>query len=1309
MAYGVKYFANHYTVLPGTVETVSGPGKIWFRIEILKKDYAGAQTELIGGSDMCQLEYDEIDPRKILETPVQSASLTFSFKVITEAHFAILEEIFEADEDEFLMQILVQTGRLWVGKVLPDLLEWPEVQRPYSATVVAKDFSYLKGKDYPLRTTFYGDSCQTPIEFLKEVLGNLGFELSIFTYTNWTHDDLDPEDDYLNQILKSTYHLRDYPDKPITMYQALEEFLRGEGLILRQSGNAWRVFQLPHLAKDALVSRGLYTTMGTHTMTPDVNLDDPVDNQLRIFLPTANNKMYSGIKKVTQQYDHQTTVGVMTFDEYILQGDPYNISDPTIPTPDPISNTMELKVDGQQYLKLSGKVSIVSSFTSVEGVGKARMQLRVGQYYWSGFQWLQEASSAVHIPVSGPLSGMTGAVEITTNAIPTDLSEEIVEVIFIGSGGITNLQGQNRPLRGLTWSDWELQVINGNVQADNDSITFEAEQDEDLSYSTTLEKKIFGTGPTPHSVSAIRFGSNQSVLSENFGLRGESVTGQSTEELFLQEFIRMQSGARRRISGELWGHFDPGSVLGYGGKRYFFLGGILSARLSTWRANFIELKYEEPDITISKFYNEGKNNPPAGEGGNVVNPGGGGDLDVEEPDVIFHENCVVISTVTDTVPLGVIPIGTPFVWWEGIPQFNGINYNVVGSNLVFEFTLQPAEVVCYQFVEIGDITTYEDCIEIDEVTDTITLPAEPNPNSLAIYVNNMPQFEGDNYTIIDDDVVFAFNLEVGDVVCFRFMVGDVDFESDCITIDTAGLQSLNIPFLALPDTIRVLVNNFPQFEGIHYSLIDTVIHFSFTLDIGDKVCFQFVKNIPLISSLQDLQSVSEQGPTTTIELDMPSLRLNQIFGSIKNQSGNIIFQAADPDGSTLFYNQISQLGIESDQVRIFNKLLVQGQVRLLNYLAPSEETRLLQVDEQGFVSTAVSLINPTLDSVTDTDPVTPNEIYVGGVVLDGWLEFENQTDEILNFDDNAIIGQTADGGVKLIHDGVDTLVETRDNGALFLSSVTGGTPTHMLLTDAGGILRKMSAKTAHRFPKFTADGLLLEDSILVQGTDAQLYQFNSGNNARLVMNVLSGFNQIISQENSINNGKMLIISTKDAAAATLTLASDGKVTIHERSGVTPNKMAIFSSEGVLGEDDLPTDFVSKANGGDFLDTIGVDKASQPIFNLKVSNTVASSLSATMSSGWGRVVLANNQVDNNRAVGIVMSPSFDPGVTGGGIFLGGVGGIATTEPSETSDGSVITNSSFWKMGAAAVSGDAAANRKIRVSIDGTLYDLLAVTV
>lgn len=597
MSFAVKYQCTHKTSTNGTETT--------HLIEILQDGFAGSATEVKGTGNVFSHEYEKLDSWEPFKNPAQKGRLEFNLLVRDATDLAILEEIFAADEGEYLLRRKVNGSVVWTGSVLNDMLEYSEGPYPFEGKITAKDLTSLSGKTYSLST-----GRETPIVTIAGILNELGLGLPIHTYTSWQHSEMLSTEDFLGQTYNDVHALREYAtntdesDQALKCDVVLDNILRNYGLILRQDDNAWRLYQLTAFDDPTSVHEFIYTSAGVYSSDSTIDMTVDVDRVSKFILPSSMNMFNPAVKTAKVKFDHRTKVsgiGQFSFD-----------LDDTVTTEDSVSQFFQS--DGTQLINVSAAVRADSSVS--QPTANLDYVVKAGSYYWdqANFEWTLnggvELSNAVPLTKTTSKPGLEiwiGGFSIETSETPADADGELAVKCYIPSGL------ENAYITG------EASITNAASDENSTYVEYELEQSGDFSKNYDHEAVWYGDGPTSYARSALSSDSSGTLTNDNWFRKGEA-TEINFFNLLLREILDSQRSATRNLDGELWGQYSTAQVISYRSAYLFFMGGTLTGKENTWSAHFLELNIQTASDTftiIRKYSDEGSSSGTSSSAGGI--------------------------------------------------------------------------------------------------------------------------------------------------------------------------------------------------------------------------------------------------------------------------------------------------------------------------------------------------------------------------------------------------------------------------------------------------------------------------------------------------------------------------------------------------------------------------------------------------------------------------------------------------------------------------------------------------------------------
>lgn len=609
----VRFRIKHHERIAGTV--------IIYRVDIEDSSYGGAIKKKKASKRFFIWDYPNLDPRNLFEDPLQNASLQINFAVQEAEDQVLLDDILDADEDRFKAKFYIDGDHKWTGRILTDLMRYPQAPRPYTSKIKAKDISGLDAIDYELVSSASPERLSV---IIADCLKETGLTLPLRSFTNITNSELsDTSLDFLYNVHHQKYALRDQ-NKAMSRRDVLVQICRAYNLIIRQSDARWIIEQFTAVAKGDAVqfdydSDGLNPTSSTPSRTVSVSDQD------KFIIPGSENKVRGALKRVRSKYNHQTWIVNLDPLDDVTHDD---LNDETIiksgTLPDG-SLRFRFSVDVTMQTSNTGNAATSgNAFLDIIGFRPAgQTDLSYDQNSNSFTSATTETEVALSWSSGEPIGELTGSLEITIDgSTPLDPGIQNIYVILKwgeafdnggSSSGITIDQIDYKNLEGLVYSDirdWQALTVHEQQRTGNYTL------------EETIEETVLGDGPTDGANlvsrgrpmdSSVANGSNV-LATGKYKIRGESSSKEvSLEQLRLRERLAVRRKNLRMLRARLWAKFSPESKISYDGDTWFFLGGRLDVRGSRWKASLVRLTYQRDDAndTYSTSVDEG--GAPSGE------------------------------------------------------------------------------------------------------------------------------------------------------------------------------------------------------------------------------------------------------------------------------------------------------------------------------------------------------------------------------------------------------------------------------------------------------------------------------------------------------------------------------------------------------------------------------------------------------------------------------------------------------------------------------------------------------------------------
>lgn len=568
--------------------------------EIHKRAFNNTPLSLkAAGEGYARFEHEVIDPYN--PPPIQKGALELSVWLRPD-EAVLLDELKAADERQFWVVWKIDDAVEWTGYVFMDLSSYEESGEAFRLTLVAKDFTDLKGKTFPIE-----DRREPIIKTIGRILDNVGFDIPIVTATNWIESHINANQDFLRQIYHETRALRQFgraaneDDEPITLYEALERILSNYRLIIKQSGGAYRIDQIPAYAAPGSVMQATYDLDGS--LDSEGTVDTTTSGKVVIEPDNRDNSGLPGLKRVRVKFDHRNRVsGILLPDEIDIEQSGIKIYE------------MPFISDGTQVIRMAGSAVAYMKAGATTASSDITIQIvREGadDYYWDGSQWTTSASPITisYTPSGGDV--FRAAIDIETDPTPAD-ADGLLRILFQSAFGDTMPAVADLTIyRGMSF---EIDNIN-NTTSDDYLLT----QSGGYTESLELPPTWFGDGPNAFGVSALRYGTGDTDITfDSWQFRGSSDWRKLHENL-LKTAMDAQRGWRRLLTASVRSPYHPHQVLSYDGMHFYYLGGELDIFTGAWSVGLFEINIETATDNfqeLPKYADHGSGSaPPSGGGG----------------------------------------------------------------------------------------------------------------------------------------------------------------------------------------------------------------------------------------------------------------------------------------------------------------------------------------------------------------------------------------------------------------------------------------------------------------------------------------------------------------------------------------------------------------------------------------------------------------------------------------------------------------------------------------------------------------------
>jgi len=533
-------------------------------VKIYDSQFSGSPSQLKGtGSGWLSYTHQNLNTRQTLSQPIQKGEVKASVWIRDASQRTFRDQLLRGSEGQFKLELYIDSVLEWTGYVLPDLCEYTE-DVPEQLSIVAKDFTLLKKDLFPLE-----DERETIITTIERCLANLGFGLQTVTSTSWIESNTTSGNDFLRQIYHETKALRDFadPDQQITFEEALDRILRNYGLILKQSGGKFRIDQISAYESATSVLRSTYNNGFVSQSTENAR------QSVSPITIDSTNRGNPGLKRVKNIFDHRTQSQVPELPSEIVAT---GANEPTF--------TFQLTPNDEQNVEFNARIL---AFTDDEpqarqglGFGEADIQLRVGQYYWNGEDWVEDSDARVTFRLEPSRQGAyQGFASISTAKFPSDASAPITIQFF-----------QARlSLFLTTQTQYAGATLEIDTEGISNSILYQLQQTGDFSEEYTHPVTFFGDGPLVDSPSALRYSTDQDDLTSNSWQRRGGSGSRLFHSNLLHEILDTNRGYRRIINATIKDYLLAYNVVRHDDTDFFYLGGTFDGYTGSWSVQLFEI------------------------------------------------------------------------------------------------------------------------------------------------------------------------------------------------------------------------------------------------------------------------------------------------------------------------------------------------------------------------------------------------------------------------------------------------------------------------------------------------------------------------------------------------------------------------------------------------------------------------------------------------------------------------------------------------------------------------------------------------
>lgn len=564
--------------------------------------FSGSPQKLKGtGSGWLRYTHQNLNPRRTIQNPIQRGELRVTVWIQTQDHRDFREQVTTAQEGRFTMELYLNGELEWKGYVLPDLCQYSE-EIPERFTITAKDFTLLRRSLFPVENVR-----QPIISTIERILDDLEFDLDIITSTSFTQTSIPSGEDYLRNIFHTTQPLRDLAsdgDIPINNEEALRRILTSHGLIIKQTGGAFRIDQITAYESANSVLRSQYNngfvsqgTVNTRYTPSPITIG-------------SSNQGNPGLKRIFNTFEHRTQSTLREIPESILLSPPDTLR----------SFNFDVIPQGDELIRLETEVFVrhIQPIAQAElnNIAYVELLIQAGQYYWNGSAWQTGFTTLVtdlfSIGITEDLNNrtyeFTNQISVETDEIPSDATADVQ--IQFRSAQIGLEFGVFPPIGRQTATQTNFRAIEFEIanfdDADNSqSISYKLEQIGDFTEEYTHPNSYWGDGPTQSSPSALRF-LNQAESTTNGGWqrRGSTQAVRSFTSNLLHEILDVNRSWRRVLNAQIKGEIEPYNTVFYEDTDFFYIGGTFDGWTGDWNVQLLQIFVQDQEEQLAELVRE---------------------------------------------------------------------------------------------------------------------------------------------------------------------------------------------------------------------------------------------------------------------------------------------------------------------------------------------------------------------------------------------------------------------------------------------------------------------------------------------------------------------------------------------------------------------------------------------------------------------------------------------------------------------------------------------------------------------------------
>jgi hypothetical protein len=345
------------------------------RIDILKKDYAGAVIPYSAGAEPLEITFKNDSEDKFNQILGSEAKIS----ILSSDTFS-LGTFYTGDETQFLAKYYINGSLEWSGFILPDSANEPFLTAPYESQLQAKD---ILGT---LKTVPFADDLGVAIkktDSLKNILAlclkktglNLDFWTGIDTYENRMPSGV--ADDPLALTFVDTNRYIDSNGNPYSCYDVLSNICNQFSACIKQSAGAWWIVDITLLAGNSYIARH-YDYTGTYLGNTSVsnNKQAGLNKELELVDHDHNFSNILGYKSATTYYQY----GYLS--NKLVNGD-FDLLNPQ-GSASPFQNWTKVgavvATYGQKSVTVNGVTKLTSDFFAIVGPQNQSGSLRADPF-----------------------------------------------------------------------------------------------------------------------------------------------------------------------------------------------------------------------------------------------------------------------------------------------------------------------------------------------------------------------------------------------------------------------------------------------------------------------------------------------------------------------------------------------------------------------------------------------------------------------------------------------------------------------------------------------------------------------------------------------------------------------------------------------------------------------------------------------------------------------------------------------------------------------------------------------------------------